>query len=248
MTAGEATRRAAGTGKKFRILTKRGEHYWHEVFAGNPNIARPGERSDGDIGFVNSHRMYIVDKTKERRTFREYKPHPAPLKLNAAAMDMAKRAKGAVVFNPSIKRNASPNKDWGIERWQRLVEKTSGSVKWIQMVEPGVKRMRFAEPIETPSFQCAVGLIKGARAAVLHEGALHHAAAALGTPAVVIFGSYVGPKVTGYEGHRNLFIHSDEFPLGCGMRIPCQHCKNAMALITPEMVAQNLMEILECKA
>ena len=188
--------------------------------------------------------MYIVDETKERRTFREYKPHPAPLRLTPAALDMAKRAKGAVVFNPSIKQRASPNKQWPWESWQRLVEKTSSSVRWIQMVEPGVRRMRFAEPIETPSFQCAVGLVAGARAAVLHEGALHHAAAALGVPAVVIFGSYISPRVTGYDGQIALFEDSPEWPLGCGARIPCEHCKAAMAAITPERVAEALQGVL----
>lgn len=248
MTAGEATRRAAGTGKKFRILNKRDEHYWHFVFEGNPNIARPGEKSDGDIGFVNRHRMYIVDETKERRTFREYKPHPAPLRLDAAALDMAKRSAGAVVCNPSIKQRASPNKLWPWENWQKVVEKTSGSIRWIQMVEPGVRRLRFAEPIETPSFQSAVGLLKGARAAVLHEGALHHAAAAVGTPAVVLFGGYISPRVTGYDGQVALFHDTPQWPLGCGMRIPCQHCAEAMAAIRPEIVAEKLADLMAAPA
>lgn len=246
LTAGEATRRAAGTKKKFRILTKRGEPFWHEVFEGNPNIARPGEPYDEDLGFVNRHRIYIADETKEKRTFREYRPAPAPLRLNAAALDMARRAKGAVVFNPSIKRGASPNKDWGFERWQKLVWMGT-DIRWIQIAEPGVRRVRGAEPIETPNFQCAMGLLKGARAAVLHEGALHHAAAALGTPAVVIFGSYISPRVTGYDGQAVLYVEDERHPLGCGMRIPCEHCAASMASITPAIVLNKLRELLACR-
>lgn len=157
---------------------------------------------------------------------------------------MKKRASGAVVFNPSIKQRASPNKAWEWERWQKLVSLMSG-IRWIQAVEPGVKRIRGAEQIETPSFQSVLGLLAGARAAVLHEGALHHAAAAVGAPAVVIFGGYIGPRVTGYDGQVALFQDTPEWPLGCGMRIPCEHCKAAMAAITPEIVASALSGLLE---
>ena len=243
LTAGEAARRAAGTKKKYRILDKRGQQHWEWIFEGHPNIARIGERSEADIGFVNGHRMYIVDETKERRTFCEYQPYPAPLKLTARAQELAKLAKGAVVFHPAIKRRASPNKSWGEERWQHLIDIGKG-VRWLQIGEPGVPRIRGADHVLTPDFRDAIGLLSGARAAVLHEGALHHAAAAVSTPTVVIFGGYISPRVTGYDGQVSLYMEDERWPLGCGMRVPCQHCKDAMASITPERVAEALMKML----
>ncbi len=243
MAAGEATRRAAGTKKKFRILDKNGQEHWEWLFDGHPNIARPGERYDGDIGFVNRHRVYIADETKERRTFCEYRPHPAPLQITARAQELSKLAKGAVVFHPAIKRRASPNKDWGLERWQQLI--ALGGVRWLQIGEPGVPRIAGADHVATPDFRDAIGLISGARAAVLHEGALHHAAAAVGTPAVVIFGGYISPRVTGYDAQSSLYVEDERWPLGCGMRVPCQHCAEAMAAITPARVAEALMQLLE---
>lgn len=247
MMAGEARRAAAGTARKYRILDRNGEHFWHSVFDGNPNIARPGHPYDGTLGFINGHRPYIEGETKERRTFREYTPTPAPLKLGPQALAFAKRAAGAVVFNPSIKRKASPNKDWGWARWRDLVQISRTEIRWIQLGEAGVPAVRGAEFIHTPGFHDAVGLLSGARAAVLHEGALHHAAAAVGTPAVVIYGGYIGPRVTGYPGQKALFMDTPEWPLGCGMRVPCEHCKTAMESFTPSRVLAALRELLAGK-
>ena len=53
-------------------------------------------------------------------------------------------------------------------------------------------------------------MLSGARAAVLHEGGLHHAAAALGMPAVVLFGGMISPRNTGYDVHVNLAIDDPE--------------------------------------
>ena len=85
--------------------------------------------------------------------------------------------------------------------------------------------------------------LSGAAAAVLPEGGLHHAAAALGMPAVVIFGGMTSPANTGYDGHVNLFDPAGgESP--CGQRVACAHCRAAMAAIRPDVVAYHLQHIL----
>jgi len=70
---------------------------------------------------------------------------------------------------------------------------------------------------------------------------LHHTAAALGISGVVIFGGFVSPQVTGYDMHHNLFIGDG---LGCGKRVKCLHCTDAMNRITPQMVIDPLRKIL----
>jgi hypothetical protein len=62
---------------------------------------------------------------------------------------------------------------------------------------------------------------------------LHHAAAALGVPAVVIFGGFISPAVTGYAAHANIFTGDD---LGCGNINPCPHCRAAMERISVDQV------------
>lgn len=68
---------------------------------------------------------------------------------------------------------------------------------------------------------------------------MHHAAAALGIPAVVIFGGYVSPAQTGYAAQMNLFTGGQP----CGRRTECAHCADAMSDITPAMVADALHQL-----
>jgi hypothetical protein len=86
----------------------------------------------------------------------------------------------------------------------------------------------------------AAAVIARAQAVVVPEGGLHHTAAVFGTPAVVIYGGFISPEVTGYAGQTAMYAKSDEHPLGCGWRVPCTHCQQAMASIVPETVADEL--------
>jgi hypothetical protein len=251
MMAGEARRRAEAAGKpvKFGMLDKRGEPKWHFVWEGLPYIARPGEPNDGVIGYVNGRRPYIADESRERRAFRAYQPIPADIVLNARAQQLAEFCKGAIVINPTIKSSAPANKDWGLDRWKALTLRYP-NYRWVQIGDPsGFPRIRGIERIVTLNFFEAAGAIAGARAAVVHEGALHHAAAALGTPAVVIRGGYISPRVTGYAGQADLYVEMEEWPdfaeLGCGMRVPCRHCAQALASITPADVEASLRKVLQ---
>lgn len=247
MAAGEARRAAAGTVRKYLMLDKNELPKWHYVWEGNPNIARPGEPYDGIISYVNRRRPYIVDESTERRQFRPYAPVPAFIALNARAQQLARHVQGAVVFNPTIKRKAPPGKEWGMERWRQLVLGNQ-NIRWV-MVGDAPHRLPGCELIATNSFIEACGVLAGAAAAVVHEGALHHAAAAFGTPTVVIRGGYISPRVTGYQGQTDLYIEDPAYPefaeLGCGARILCTHCINAMESITPRMVAAAVREALK---
>lgn len=97
--------------------------------------------------------------------------------------------------------------------------------------------------IQTPDFWRACAILSRASAYVGHEGGLHHAAAALGIPGVVIFGGFISPETTGYDCHVNLFTGGN----ACGNRTPCMHCRDAMNRITPEAVAEALIGILKGK-
>jgi FkbM family methyltransferase len=59
----------------------------------------------------------------------------------------------------------------------------------------------------------AAGVLSGASLLISPEGGLHHAAAALGVRAVVIFGGFISPATTGYALHTNLFTAAR--PAGC---------------------------------
>jgi ADP-heptose:LPS heptosyltransferase len=247
MMAGEARRLAAGRGHRYRMLDKRGQPKWHWVWEGNPNIARLDEPHDGEIGYSNALRPYIATLTPARYTFRDYRPHPAELRLTPRARALAEHARGAIVFNPSVKERAPVNKDWGLQRWKALLARGVG-LRWIQIGEPGRSpRLRGADFIPTADFFDACGVMSGAAAVVVHEGALHHAAAALGVPAVVIRGGFISPRVTGYAGQVDFYVEDERYPLGCGNRLPCPHCAEAMEAVKPERVAAVVRELMSNK-
>lgn len=243
MAAGEARRQAAGGATRFCMLDKHGQPKWHPVWAGNPNIAEPGQPFDELLPlYFNRKRPYLEATSLQRFEFRAYRPAPAFVKLDERARAIAARTAGAVVFNPAIKPRASPNKDWGLANWKALVGRAV-DLRWVEIGETP-PRLRGAQSLQTASFMEACGAIAGARAVVVHEGALHHAAAALGVPAIVIRGGFISPRVTGYDGQVDFYVEDRAWPLGCGMRQPCRHCIGAMASITPEAVLAALRRLL----
>jgi ADP-heptose:LPS heptosyltransferase len=229
--------------RKVRIVYEKPR--WHEAWENNPRIARPGELGDFQLlrPRVDYRRPYIAQKTATQWTWKAWGPPKGELYFTHDEEAYGAKHRDRIVIEPRIKPGASPNKDWGIERWKELIR--LGAAKGIQFTQlgdvnkyllPGVKWVR------TPTMRLAAAVLAYARAAVVPEGGLHHVCAAVGTPAVVIFGGYISPAVTGYPEQRSFFTGG---ALGCGMRIPCEHCKRAMSEITPREVLAALEDTLE---
>jgi ADP-heptose:LPS heptosyltransferase len=227
-----------------KVRLEYGKRIWSEVFENNPKIARYEEQGDFQVyqARVNGLRPYASAKTATRWTWRDdYKPPVGEFFFYAYELAWASRLESRVIIEPNQKKSASPNKDWGWDRWQELVRlMVLAGLKVTQLGPRGTKRISGADLIETETFRHAAAALSRARAAVLPEGGLHHAAAAVGLRAVVIYGGYISPRQTGYDLHVNLF--TGEKP--CGMRLPCRHCDDAMAKISPEEVLERLRGIL----
>ena len=132
------------------------------------------------------------------------------------------------LLEPRLKAAASPNKDWGWTRWSELARQLGRDGHIVaQFAEPGATTLPGVEAIRAPSFRAACAVLARARLAVLPEGGLHHAAAAMGTPSIVIFGGFISPRQTGYLHQVNLFTGGTP----CGMRHRCRHCELAMRRI-----------------
>lgn len=97
--------------------------------------------------------------------------------------------------------------------------------------------------IRTATFRQACGALSGAKLYIGPEGGLHHAAAALGIPAVVIFGGFIHPRTTGYDLHTNLFVGDEP----CGSTNYCVHCVDAMASISVDEVFSAAIARLSAK-
>lgn len=251
MAAGQArAAHAQHPGRRVVIMDRFGHRRWESIWEGLDYIVRPREVAVRPIEIRNApgHRPYIAAKTHERWTWREWPDQHGPpvgeIRFNQDEEDFGSLHAGRIVLEPHIKAKASPNKQWPWVSWNKLA--------WILQERHGLRVTQLG-PIDTPlldgsvehvitnGFRRAAAVMKYARAAVLPEGGLHHAAAALRTKAIVIRGGFIGPAVTGYREQIDFFAGTG---LGCGMRVSCQHCRDAMAAIRPEEVAERLVEIL----
>jgi hypothetical protein len=228
--------------RKVRIVYEKSR--WHEAWEGNPRIARPGEAGDFQVlqprdGY---RRPYIAEKTEMQWTWRAYGPPRGELYFAREELKFAAQFDHRILIEPRLKPGASPNKDWGKARWLELVRLAAlKGIRFAQCAPTNKFHLPGVEFIWTHDMRKAAAVVARARALVIPEGGLHHVAAAVGRPAVVIFGGYIAPAVTGYPEHRNLFTGGG---LGCGMRVACKHCQAAMAQIEPAQVLEELEEIL----
>lgn len=248
MDSGAARRAQMKDPRRVRILLGRKGAQWDPIWHNNPRIARPSEKGDFQIVHgrdpLTNMRPYHTSKDWDRWKYNlEFRPELGEIYLTDEEKEFGSRHKGKILIEPHIKRGASPNKQWGQERWDKLaVLCNKAGIRLHHMGPVGTKPMTGVSLIQTPTFRAACAIIEHARAFVFSEGGLHHAAAALGVKGVVIFGGYIAVETTGYQMHRNLGVHIGE---ACGMRILCQHCQKEMAKITPEIVLENLKEVLK---
>lgn len=216
---------------------------WHEAWFNNPRIAQPDEKGDfQELRPRNNYlRPYMVAKSNDRWTWKAWGPPKGELYFKDAELKTGEKYPDRIILEPHLKPGASPNKQWPWDRWQTLAKMLcQDGFKVAQMGESQKKALEGAEFIWTRSMRLAATVVAKAKAVIVPEGALHHVAAVVNVPAVVLFGGYISPAVTGYEGQASLFEHTPEHPLGCGWRVHCQHCVDAMAKITPERVFEEL--------
>lgn len=245
MVAGRARVLQQTDPRKCRV-TFCGKLKWNSIWDNNPRIARIGERGDFQelvARDVNNSRPYHTKKTPERWSYNlAFRPNVGEIYFTDAELEFGARYAARVIIEPHNKPKASPNKEWGWMRWNKLAYLLDAAgIRCAQMGPMGTRTIDRVELIETPNFRFGCAVLAGARACVLPEGGLHHAAAALNVPGVVIFGGYIAVETTGYPMHTNLGVHVGE---ACGMRIPCEHCQEEMAKITPHEVCDELMRLM----
>lgn len=245
MAAGVARVHHAATGQRVRILRRSGKPRWFDIWNYLPWMAQPEERGEFHEIYAKDAqdlRPYIERKTDRQWIWRAYRPEVSGFVFTASEIEFARAALDAVIIEPHIKPGASPNKAWPWQRWQQLVA-AAPELPWMQLGPQGTRRLDGVRHLATRDFRLAAAALAEARAAVLTEGALHHAAAAVHTPAVVIRGGFIGPLVTGYPGQVD-FFEGGAWPLGCGMRVSCAHCQAAMMGITVTAVLRALRKVL----
>lgn len=224
---------AVGNGRQLR--------YSQQIFTHNPVMLTEQELSEGVehqwLRNYPGHRHYIdnvrtINASEKKYVWRKV----GPLR------------NGVIVFNKKEQRTAMhgrftfidphvkdrPNKDWGSDKYQRLVKSLPG----VRFVQPsyGKPILDGVEAFPCKTFRQGMRLMRDAESAVINEGGMHHAAAAVGTPAVVIYGGFISPDQTGYTMHTNLYVGGEP----CGMISRCGHCRDALDSISVFDVAEAL--------
>jgi ADP-heptose:LPS heptosyltransferase len=175
----------------------------------------------------------------------DFSPTPGEVFLDDIERNAGKRAgSGFVLIEPNIEawKSVAPNKDWGRKNYQAVVDRLVGAGhRVVQFAYPKAGLpLRGVQSIITTSFRDAVSVLSNAALYLGPEGGLHHASAAVSIPAVVLFGGFIPPSVTGYPTHANLTGGAE----ACGSLKPCEHCRMAMERITVEEVVEEALERL----
>jgi hypothetical protein len=208
------------------------------VFRHNPNVARPGEEQCSDLEWVAHYKgSRIYNKLTGSKWLWNYdfKVIPGQFFFDAAERSFRDKVDdGFVLVEPNLEwhKSVSANKDWGHQKYQALTDLLLKDGYNVIQFSYGKNRLRGVKTLQTPTFRHAMAALSKARFAVLPEGGMHHGAGALGIRAVVLFGGFPSPQVTGYDIHRNLTGGVE----ACGSILACPHCKAAMANISVDEV------------
>lgn len=239
MSAGHARRVFdADPSKRVAVCDAVGRPRWSDVWLYNPIVAPPEAVARGEpvhrIVNAPGARPYLhypfTRETGWRFTDWCANDHRGQLYFSQEERARARRRSESlgpfVVIEPSLSADSNRNKAWIATRWFDLVH-TVLDRHFVQFLHPDSEPLSGVTHIPTASFREACALLAFAEALVTTEGGLHHAAAALYVPAVVIFGGCASVTTTGYDGHINL-----AFGEACGRYLPCAHCREAMQRIT----------------
>jgi hypothetical protein len=206
-----------------------------EIFRYNPNIAKPGSEGSADLHWIDyykGHRNYnTLDKVRGRWIWNyEFKVQPGEIFFDGSLEPV----RDFIYVEPNVPwhKSVAVNKDWGLENYQAVVDRLVRDGHDVVQSDYGRDRLQRVRIVKTSKFRDVLYVLSQARVALLPEGGLHHGAAALRVPAVVIFGGFIPPSVMGYDLHTNLTGGAE----ACGSLHKCAHCKYAMEQISVEEV------------
>lgn len=226
--------------KPIVIVDRFGRMRMHEIWYRNPRITFQPKTGNYVTLMNGPHvRPYIQAKGSTRFIWKPWERLPGEIYLTEDEVAFGAKFGGdKILIEPNVKIGSSGNKSWLWDRWQQLVDLTGWS--FIQVGAVGTRRLTGVEYVQTDTFRQACAVLKHCRGFVGIEGGLHHAAAAFGVPAVVLWSEFISPDITGYDTQKNI-RHAGP---ACGSRVPCVGCLASMANIAVDEVIIALQEVM----
>jgi len=229
--------------RRVAILDRHNEPRWHPIWQGNPVIAPPAAVASGEDvqRLVNGPdaRPYIVYPFTEYtgwtfNTAFHARENRATIYLTLEELQIGLTAIETygqfVLIEPWSKH---PNLTWPFAHWTALVAERS-DLTFIQHIHKDSKLVPGIRTAIDATFRQACALVAVAEVYVRGESGMLHAAAALNTPSVAIWGGCMDWDVLGdYPLEYGLGIA----PPYCGKWFACEHCTKLMSGITVEMVS-----------
>ena len=227
-----------------------GRGHWSDLFWFNPTILQPGDEREQDVAWIPHYpgcRPYIDYPESDSRHF-AFKPDhlavPGELYFTDAELLQAKSERDElgdfILIEPHVKGTVSAdNKRWPFDRFQALVERFPDRA--FAQFDTG-EILDGVNVVSSETFRQACAVLSFASGFIGTDGGLHHAAAALKVPAVVIWGGYSSPDILGYLEHQNIFHDHPDSP--CGSLTPCPHCDEQMGDISVDEVSEAVRSIL----
>lgn len=219
------------TGRKVLVVGRGNRPQSSEVFENNPRIAKTMGRGVQMLRNGGGIRPYIAAKTSTQWTWREWDISPGEIFLSETERAFAEPYRGRVLIEPNTKIRDG-NKAWPWARWQQVAASRND---FLQVGPAGTGALSGVALVQT-TFRQAMAILAVSKVFVGSEGALHHAAAALEVPAVVLWSEFIEPRFTGYTQHCNI-RHAGP---SCGARLPCSGCKESMLAISVDEVIAGL--------
>lgn len=235
--------------------------YWNEVFDNNPYIIRGSEISnhkevlwinnyEGNRPYRNYGKNFPKNNYNWKKTFKAKKGEffftDKEMKLaDQIILNIRKKigTKKLIFIEPHVKKRLGfQNRDWGFEKWQKIVNDLNGIYEFIQITYGNNEAIKGIINVHGLNFRVSSAILSRCNLFIGAEGGMHHAAAATDKKAVVIFGGHISPQITGYNFHKNLYANIEKSP--CGAKDCCKHCEKSMSLITPKIVMESIIEIL----
>lgn len=227
------------------------DHYSELIFRDNPNIAAPKYRASDNfewVPFYRGHRIYNRQVRDRWEWNLDFRATPGEIFLARYEINYASAyQKGFVLVEPNVPafKSCAPNKQWPVKRYQEVVNrlvKAGYRVGQFSYGRGSSQRLDGVQLMLTENFRIGMSVMARTALYIGPEGGLHHAAATMGKPAVVLFGGFIPPSVTGYEMHTNL---TGGVADACGSLKACDHCRAAMEAISVDEVYAAALKYLE---